>query len=56
MERIVSRLTQTTEKNFTNKLNEWYEIYKEFLEEKSISSTTENFIILIQELEQLTEA
>jgi len=29
---IVSRLTQTTEKNFTRKLDEWYEIYKHFLE------------------------
>ncbi len=40
LKKIVSRLTQTTEKNFTTKLDEWYEIYKEFLEEKSISSTT----------------
>ena len=40
LKKIVSRLTQTTEKNFTNKLDEWYEIYKDFLEEKSISSTT----------------
>jgi len=40
LKKIVSRLTQTTEKNFTQKLDEWYEIYKDFLEEKSISSTT----------------
>jgi len=31
--KIVSRLTQTTERNFTNKLDEWYEIYKDFLED-----------------------
>jgi len=41
LKKIVSRLTQTTEKNFTTKLDEWYEIYKDFLEEKSVSSTTE---------------
>ena len=40
LKKIVSRLTQTTEKNFTHKLDEWYEIYKEFLDEKSVSSTT----------------
>jgi hypothetical protein len=40
LKKIVSRLTQTTEKNFTQKLDEWYEIYKDFLEEKSVSSTT----------------
>ena len=38
--KIVSRLTQTTEKNFTQKLDEWYEEYQDFLGEKSISSTT----------------
>ena len=32
LKKILSRLTQTTEKNFTQKLDEWYE--------KSISSTT----------------
>jgi len=41
LKKIVSRLTLTTEKNFTNKLDEWYETYKDFLDEKSISSTTE---------------
>jgi len=40
LKRIVSRLTQTTEKNFTQKLDDWYATYKDFLEEKSISSTT----------------
>ena len=40
LKKIVSRLTLTTQKNFTNKLDEWYENYKEFLEEKSVSSTT----------------
>jgi len=40
LKKIVSRLTQTTEKNFTQKLDEWYEIYQDFLEEKSTSSIT----------------
>lgn len=40
LKKIVSRLTQTTEKNLTQKLDEWYEIYKDFLDEKSISSTS----------------
>lgn len=40
LKKIVSRLTFTTEKNFIAKLDEWYEIYKDFLDEKSISSTT----------------
>jgi len=34
LKKIVSRLTLTTEKNFTNKLDEWYETYKDFLDEK----------------------
>jgi len=33
-------LTSTNHKNFTKKLNDWYEIYKDFLDEKSISLTT----------------
>lgn len=37
---IVTRLTYTTEKNLTQKLDDWYEIYKYFLDETSISSTT----------------
>ena len=40
LKKIVTRLTQTTEKNFTLKLDEWYEEYQKFLDEKSISSTT----------------
>lgn len=40
LQKIVSRLTQTTEKNFTQKLDEWHEKYQVFLEEKSVSSTT----------------
>ncbi len=32
LKRIVSRLTLTTEKNFTQKLDDWYENYKGFLE------------------------
>jgi hypothetical protein len=40
LKKIVSRLTYTTEKNFIKNLDEWYEKYKDFLEEKSISSTT----------------
>ena len=39
LKKILTRLTQTNEKNFTQKLDEWFENYKEFLEEKSISST-----------------
>jgi len=40
LKKIVSRLTQTTEKNFTQKLDDWYGTYKDFLDEKSVSSTT----------------
>ncbi len=40
LKKIVSRLTLTTEKNFTQKLDEWHEIYQYFLEEKSVSNTT----------------
>ena len=41
--------------HFTLTLDEWYKIDKDFLGERSISSTTRNFIIPIQELELLTE-
>ena len=34
------RLTQTNEKNFTIKLDEWYVTYKDFIEEKSINNDT----------------
>jgi hypothetical protein len=40
LKKIVSRLTHTSENNLTKKLDEWYEIHKVFLDEKSISSTT----------------
>ena len=40
LKKIVSRLTQTTQINFTQKLDEWFKNYKEFLEEKSVSTTT----------------
>ena len=40
LKKIVSRLTHTAEKNLTQKLDEWHEIYKDFLDEKSVSSTT----------------
>ncbi len=40
LKKIVSRLTHTTEKNLNQKLDEWCEIYKDFLDEKSVSSTT----------------
>lgn len=40
LKKIVSRLMHTTENNLTKKLDEWYEIYKGFLDNKSISSTT----------------
>ena len=34
-------LIQATEKYFTQKLVDWYETYKYFLDEKSVSSPTE---------------
>ena len=37
LKRIVSKLTQTTEKNFPQKLDEWYDKYQDFLDEKSQS-------------------
>jgi len=40
LKKIVSKLTQTAEKNFTKKVDDWYETYQKFLEEKSVSSTT----------------
>ena len=48
LKKIVSRLIQTTEKNFTLKLDEWYEKNPYLL-------LLGNFIIRIQELELLTE-
>jgi len=55
LKKIVSRLTLTTEKNFITKLDAWYEIYKDFLNEKVFHQLLVNFIILIQELEQHIE-
>ncbi|MCB4763521.1 MAG: hypothetical protein LGB78_06430 [Sulfurovum sp.] len=40
LKKIVSRLTYTTEKNFTQKLDNWHEGYYDFLDERSTSSTT----------------
>ena len=33
LKKIMTRLTQTNEKNFKIKLDEWYNIYKDFLNE-----------------------
>ena len=41
LQKIMYNLTTTTLTIFTKKLNEWYKKYKDFLEEKSISPTTE---------------
>ncbi|WP_416385452.1 IS256 family transposase, variant Zn-binding type [Sulfurimonas sp.] len=40
LKKIMYRLTQTNEKKFTKKLDEWYETYKNFIEEKSINNDT----------------
>ena len=40
LKKIVSRLTQTNEKNFTKNLNNWYDIYKDFLDELTVNSIT----------------
>ena len=40
LQKIMYNLTSTNQKNFTKKLNDWYKIYKDFLNEKSISPTT----------------
>ena len=40
LQKIMYNLTSTTQTRFTNKLNTWYEKYKDFLEEKNISETT----------------
>jgi hypothetical protein len=40
LKKIVSRLKHTNEKNFKKKLNIWYKKYEEFLNEKTIISTT----------------
>jgi hypothetical protein len=40
LQKIMYNLTTTNQNNFTKKLDEWHIKYKEFLDEKSISSTT----------------
>ena len=40
LQKIMYNLTSTNQKNFSKKLDEWYKIYKGFLDEKSISPTT----------------
>ena len=40
LQKIMYGLTKTTQKNFGEKLDAWYLIYKEFLDEKSISTIT----------------
>ena len=37
---IMRSLTRTTEKNFTKRIENWHKKYKEFLNEKTKSSTT----------------
>jgi len=40
LKKIMYRLTETNEKNFTKKLDEWYEEYKDFIQEKSTNIET----------------
>jgi hypothetical protein len=40
LKKIVSRLTSTTETGFINALDSWYAKHEEFINEKSINSTT----------------
>ena len=40
LKKIMYRLTKTNEKNFNKKLNEWYDDYKDFVEEKSTNIET----------------
>ncbi|NOQ32072.1 MAG: hypothetical protein GQ570_13220 [Helicobacteraceae bacterium] len=40
LQKIMRTLTTTTEKRFTNKLNIWYELHKDFLAEKSLNIKT----------------
>jgi len=56
LKKIVSRLTLTTEKNLTQKLDDWYENHKDFLDEKVFHPLPQNSIILIQESELRIEA
>ncbi len=43
IQKIMYRLKETSKKNFTKKLDEWYKIYKLFTEEKSINSDTNKY-------------
>jgi len=40
LQKIMYNLTTTNQTNFTKKLNEWYEKYKDFLDEKTINLET----------------
>ena len=40
LKKIMTRLTQTNEKNFTQKIDEWYEKYKNFLDELTVNNLT----------------
>jgi hypothetical protein len=40
LQKIMYNLTSTTQTIFTNKLNEWYEKYKDFLAERTINPDT----------------
>ncbi len=40
LQKIMSRLTSTKETIFTKKLDAWYEIYKDFLAEKTLNDLT----------------
>lgn len=40
LQRIISRLTTTTQSRFTKKLDAWHEKYKDFIEEKTINPKT----------------
>ena len=40
LKRVVSTLTKTTDLSFTIKLDQWYDKYKDFLNEKTINETT----------------
>ena len=42
LKKIMLSLTKTNEINFTKRLKEWYGIYQPFLDEKTLSNTTNN--------------
>lgn len=41
LQKIMYRLKETNRKNFSKKLDEWYENYRDFIEEKSINPDTD---------------